>query len=350
MEPFVRPAVERALRSGWYVLGQEGEAFESEFSAYLGTKQAIGVANGTDALELGLRALGLNRGDSVALVANAGGYALTAVNSIGANVRFVDIDEETLLVDLDELEKTVSKDEVDVVVITHLFGRMVEMNRVMDLSDHYGFKVVEDCAQSHGAIHGGKRAGSFGHIGCFSFYPTKNLGAVGDAGAVATSDLATADLLRKLRQYGWSGKYRIAISDARNSRLDEVQAAVLRAKLPHLDHLNMRRRAIAKQYSEGIKNSRVVLPPPGSEDYVAHLYVVQTPQREELRKYLQEHAIATDIHYPVPDHRQAAFIEREQNLSLPVTERAAGQILTLPCFPELRDAEVQYIINSINAW
>jgi dTDP-4-amino-4,6-dideoxygalactose transaminase len=208
--------------------------------------------------------------------------------------------------------------------------------------------VLEDCAQAHGAQRAERRAGAFGQAAVFSFYPTKNLGAIGDGGAIVTSDDAVAKRARRLRQYGWDLKYHVTSKGGRNSRLDEIQAAVLRAKLPHLSNWNRRRRDIARRYSTEIDGARVKVPPVRGEEYVAHLYVVQCTDRDDLRKHLSEGGIASDIHYPVPDHRQPVLAGRDWP-QLPVTDRASREILSLPCFPELTDAEVGHIIARVNA-
>ncbi len=346
----VKAAIERVLLSGWYVLGQEVSFFEEEFANACGTHHCIGVANGTDAIELGLRAIGIDRGHRVATVANAGFYVCTALQSIGAIPVFVDIDPTNHLMNISDLSVLVQQRKIDAVVITHLYGLMHDMATVMDIADRTGIAVFEDCAQAHGARRGSDRAGACGHAASFSFYPTKNLGAVGDGGAVTTNDADVATRVRRLRQYGWEGKYRVLDGGARNSRLDEVQAAVLRAKLPRLDGWNSRRRAIAGRYAAGIHHPRVTCPGVDGEANVAHLYVITTENREDLRRHLREVGIASDVHYPVPDHLQTVMQGRGAPPWLPVTEKLAGSILTLPCFPELTDAEVEQVVAAVNSW
>jgi len=339
----------RVAQSGWFVLGAEGEAFEAAFAAYCGTPHAIGVANGTDALELALKALGVKAGDRVATVANAGFYACTALNAIGAAPLFVDVDAESQLMDLDALETALGQHPVAAIVVTHLYGRLHDMDRLAALSRRFATPLLEDCAQAHGAARDGRRAGSFGDAAAFSFYPTKNLGALGDGGAVVTRRADVDEAVRALRQYGWSGKYEVSRAGGRNSRLDELQAAVLRAKLPRLDGWNARRREISARYSQGISHPEVRTPPVSGEDDVAHLYVVRTARRDALRAHLKSAGVAADVHYPIPDHRQPCWAGR-LDVRLPVTEELAGEVLTLPCFPELTHAEVDQVIAAVNAW
>jgi dTDP-4-amino-4,6-dideoxygalactose transaminase len=346
----VREAVDRVLESGWYVLGRENEAFEEEFAQFCGASHCIGVANGTDALELGLRALSVREGSRVVTVANAGYYTATALGAIGAIPVYADIDGKTRLMDLNHLADLIAAGGIDAVVITHLFGLLHDMEAVLRITDPAGIPVLEDCAQAHGASRGGRSAGSFGAAASFSFYPTKNLGALGDGGAVVTQDANVAQSIRRLRQYGWEAKYKVSTSGARNSRLDEMQAAVLRAKLPFVESWNSRRREIATRYSTEIKSPRVNCPQVLGEEYVGHLYVVTCDDRQSLSQHLSIAGIGTDIHYPIPDHRQAAVSQAFSSVHLPITEVLAGKILTIPCYPELLDHEVTRVIAAINEW
>jgi aminotransferase EvaB len=349
-EDVVRPAFERVLRSGWYVLGQEGAAFEREFADYCSTSDCIGVANGTDAIELGLRAIGVGPGSRVATVANAGFYTTTALTALGAEPVFIDIDHQTYLMDLDRLNEVAARGYLAAIVVTHLFGLLHDMAAVLHIANRAGIPVFEDCAQAHGACRDGRMAGSFGAAASFSFYPTKNLGALGDGGAITTNDQAIATKIRSLRQYGWESKYRAVLPGSRNSRLDELQAAALRAKLPSLDRWNERRRAIATRYSQEITHPRVACPSVYGEEFVAHLYVVQCEERDDLRAHLASSGILSDVHYPIPDYRQPALERIRQWEALPVTDRLASTILTLPCYPELQDSEVARIISRVNDW
>lgn len=341
-------AVQRVLDSGWYVLGREVQAFESDMAGFCRVRHCVGVGNGTDALELGLRALGVAPGDVVATVANAGMYSSTAIVAIGAVPRYVDVDE-SLTMSPAALEDVLGSG-VRAVIVTHLYGRMSSVRSIVHLCRATGVPLVEDCAQAIGAELDGTPAGAWGDIGCFSFYPTKNLGAVGDGGMVVTSDGSLAERLRALRQYGWTRKYEATIPSGRNSRLDELQAAVLRVKLPHLVAWNVRRRAIADRYRAAIKNPAVRLPPPSDSAYVAHLYVVRTAEREALRAHLSAAGIASEVHYPVPDYRQPALAGRAPAGELPATEAACREVLSLPCFPEMSDEEVEAVAEAVNRW
>ena len=343
----VAPAVERVLDSGRYILGSEGESFEKDFAAYCGAEICVGIGNGTDALELALRSVGVKPGSRVATVANAGFYTTTTLLAIGASPAFVDVHRTTHLMDPRSLRDVAQ--HVDAVVATHLYGLLCDMEEIGTLTSRYGIPLIEDCAQAHGAIRGGKRAGSFGDAAAFSFYPTKNLGALGDAGMVVTSDQGIATRVRLLRQYGWNPKYHVTVEGARNSRLDELQAAILSAKLPHLERWNARRREIAARYSKGLRNPRVQPPEVRGNDYVSHLYVVVCEERDGLRAHLASTGVGTEVHFPVPDHRQALFAQRGQS-ALPVSEWLSERVLTLPCFPELRDEEVDFVIARVNEW
>ncbi len=341
----LRAAAERVLARGWFVLGPEVEAFELEFAAYCGVAQCVALANGTDALELALRALGVGPGDQVATVANAGGYSTTAIRAIGALPLYVEIDWLTMNMDSRALAAALTP-KVKAVIVTHLYGQMAHVESMLAAAGRLGIPVVEDCAQAHGAELHGKRAGSWGVIGCYSFYPTKNLGALGDGGAVVTNDASLARTMRQLRQYGWSGKYVSTLAGGRNSRLDELQAAFLRAKLPHLDGWNVRRRAVALAYDTRLADRNLRLAAPGLDlGNVAHLYVVRSPQRLALQAALKAAGIGTDIHYPMPDHLQESGRDLGYRPGqFPLTEAACQQVLTLPCFPELRPDEIERVI------
>lgn len=339
----------RVIDSGWYAMGPEVGHFEQAFAQHCGAKQAIGVANGTDALELALRAVGVQAGDEVITVANAGFYSSTAILAIGAVPVYADIHDDTLLLDPDAARQVITP-RARAMVVTHLFGQLADMPRMLDLARTHGIALVEDCAQAHGAERDGHRAGSFGDAAAFSFFPTKNLGALGDGGAVTTSRDDVANTVRSLRQYGWSSKYTVEQTGARNSRLDELQAALLAVKLSHLDSWNRRRREIAARYAARIRHPLVTLPSIHDKDHVAHLYVIRTAQRQSLQAHLHANGIASDIHYPILDYRQPAVANRYGNVSLPVSERCVQDILTLPCYPELRTEEVDAIADGVNRW
>jgi len=340
----------RVVDSGSLILGPEVMNFEEEFAKYLVAEHCVGVANGTDAIELALRALGIDRGDEVATVANAGMYTTSALLAIGAQPFFMDVDLHSKNVSFKEVEKAI-KNGCKAIVITHLYGLAVtEMLEIAELCKAHNVQLLEDCAQAHGAKLGNQRVGTFGDAASFSFYPTKNLGALGDGGAVVTNNSMTANKVLHLRQYGWSSKYDVLFTGGRNSRLDSIQAAMLSIFLPDLDSTNERRRAIASQYSQGIKHANVKTPSTFGEEYVSHLYVIQSDDREALRRFLLTHEVNTDVHYPTADHRQSVFGDRYHEVSLPNTEKLCDEILTLPCYPEMSDEQVVEVIRQVNSW
>jgi aminotransferase EvaB len=346
----IRAAMERVVASGWVILGPEVKTFETSFAAYLGIQHCVGLANGMDAIELALRAMGIGPGDVVATVANAGMYTSTAVLAIGAVPYFMDVDEKMHCVTLSEVIRAVEAG-VKAMVVTHLYGVAAdEISAIAEYCAHKGVPLLEDCAQAHGAKVNGQHVGTFGDAASFSFYPTKNLGALGDGGAVVTRDAGIAERLGLLRQYGWKSKYTVTVPGARNSRLDEIQAAILSELLPYLDQANVRRREIAAQYCSGIYHPDVTSPDARGESYVAHLFVIRSKNRDALRTHLSENNIASDIHYPIPDHRQPLFGQRYVDVDLVNTERLAGEILTLPCYPEMTDADVKRVIIAVNRW
>jgi len=347
-------AIARVLESGWYILGSEVAAFEREFAAYLGVKQAVGVASGTDALSLALKACGVGPGDFVLTVSHTAVATAAAIGLSGATPVFVDIGPDGYTMDPDRLEDSIKgfrAGHLKAVVPVHLYGHPVEMDAIAEVARRYDLRVVEDCAQSHGATFRGRRTGTLGHIAAFSFYPTKNLGALGDGGLVATDDPELAEKIRLLREYGWKERY-ISAVEGQNSRLDEVQAAVLRVKLPHLDAENESRRGIAGIYRSVLAGVGPVLPITGSDvAHVFHQYVIRTPRRDALKTHLREKGIGTLIHYPVPVHLQQAYAGRLRvEERLPNTEKIAGQILSLPMFPELREEQARTVAREIREW
>jgi dTDP-4-amino-4,6-dideoxygalactose transaminase len=342
-------AMARVHARGWYILGPEVAAFEHEFAAYVGAAECVAVANGTDALELALRALAIGPGDAVATVANAGMYSTTAIRAAGATPTYVEIDASTLQMDPAALAAALTP-RTRALIVTHLYGRFAHIDLLGQIARERGVALIEDCAQAHGARIAGGMAGSHGRLGCFSFYPTKNLGALGDAGAIVTGDRDLASRLRALRTYGWGTKYHCTMEGGMNSRMDELQAAVLRAKLPHLDDWNRRRREVAARYAAAIRHPAITLSPPvADESNVAHLYVVRTKERHSLRAHLAEAGVATDVHYPVPDHRQPGAGETPPQ-GLVHTERACAEVLSLPCYPELTDPEIDAVATACNRW
>lgn len=346
----IRRAFSRVVESGWFILGPEVSRFEKNFAEYIGVGHCCAVANGTDALELALRTSGVRSGDHVGTVANAGMYATTALLAIGANPLFLDVDLQSRVVSISEVERAFAE-KVKAVVVTHLYGQGIrEIQTVSNLCRQAGVVLIEDCAQAHGAAVGGRRVGSFGDLACFSFYPTKNLGALGDGGAVVTNNSELAEKVFRLRQYGWFSKYNVVHAGGRNSRLDELQAAVLTEFLPLLDDWNLRRCQIARRYVEEISAPGLVLPEIGSEDHVAHLFVVRSDDRDSLRVHLRACRVSTEVHYPVPDYRQPVFRGRFAEAFLNNTELLAREVVTLPCYPEMFDEEIDQVIKAVNSW
>lgn len=343
-------AAREVIASGHFVLGRHVAAFEQQFAAYCGVEHCIGVGNGTDALELALKALAVAPGDEVVVAANAAMYGATAIQACRAEPHFVDVLPGEATLDPLAVEAALrTRPAVKAILVTHLYGRLARMDEICRIARAHGVAIVEDCAQAHGArSRDGRRAGAFGDIASFSFYPTKNLGAIGDGGAVVCRDAALDARVRQLRQYGWIGKYTNALPGGRNSRLDEIQAAMLSTMLPLLDGWNARRREIGSRYVADIRNDAIELPPPSGEDDVRHLFVVRSDRRQALRDHLAAAGIQTDIHYPVPDHRQPCHAGRYGDVALPVTERDAERVLTLPCFPEMTDDEVSAVIQACN--
>ena len=340
-------AVKRVLDSGWYLLGRECDAFEKEFAAYCGVRHCIGCANGLDALKLIIQAFGIGPGDEVIAPANTYIASLIAISANGATPILVEPDPATCLISSDLIEQAVTP-RTKAIMVVHLYGRAVEMTKVWDVAKKHNLKVVEDSAQAHGAMFNGRRTGNLGDAGGFSFYPGKNLGCLGDGGAVTTNDDALAVKIRALRNYGSDIKYHFPYRGT-NSRLDEIQAAWLRVKLPLLDADNQKRREIAVRYWNGIENPLVRLPnpPPVPEQSVWHVYPVFCDERNRFQEYLTGRGIQTVIHYPIPPHRQPAYTEWH-NLSLPITEKIHDTILSLPISPVMTDDEVTEVIESVN--
>lgn len=338
-------ALHRVVKRSWYVLGTEVVAFESEFADYQGVRSCIALANGTDALEVALRTLNIGPGKRVALVANAGFYGSTAVHMVGAEPVYVDVEEKTLNMAPASLQAVLTTG-VDAIIVTHLYGQMADIEQIAAIAATAKVPLIEDCAQSHGATRNGRRAGSFGDLACYSFYPTKNLGAIGDGGAITTNSVEFDTRARRLRQYGWDRKYHVTEAGGRNSRLDELQAAVLREKLPMLDHWNALRRDIAARYATGFAGLPIQLPGSTGDDFVAHLYVVRVQDRGAFIASMTAAGIATDIHYPIPDHLQSAYPDARGAL-LPVTEAASSTVVTLPCFPGLDAESIDHVVTAV---
>lgn len=340
-------AIGRVLDRGWYALGPENAALEEELETAVGTTEAVLVASGTDALQLAMHALGAEPGTRVVTAANAGGYASAAARQLRAVPVYADVDPGTLLLTPETLASACARTDVmpKIAVITHLYGAAADMTGIMEWAERAGVHIIEDCAQALGARHAHARVGSFGHAAALSFYPTKNLGALGDGGAVLSSDRGVAATVRSLRQYGWSPKYRVVVDGGRNSRMDEMQAAVVRLRLPRLDSMNERRRAIHRRYEAALVGHRTHLVNAAGPGFTAHLAVLETDDRRGAIAQLSAAGVATDIHYPVPDHRQP--VAPPWGASLPVTEQASERVLSIPLFPELTDAEIEVIADRI---
>jgi dTDP-4-amino-4,6-dideoxygalactose transaminase len=345
-EPIDR-ATQEVYSSGWFVLGQQVQRFEAEFAAYCGATHGVGVGSGTEAIHLALLAGGVEPGDEVMTVSNTCVPTLSAISFAGAVPVFVDIDETTYTIDPARIEERITA-KTKAIVPVHLYGQCADMDPILEIAARHNLVVVEDCAQATGARYKGRMAGTMGHAGAFSFYPSKNLGAFGDGGLVLTNDEKIADTVTKLRNYGQEKRYYHAIKGF-NSRLDELQAAILSAKLPYLDGWNERRRQIANRYHQAFTSLGIVCPMEAPDRvHVYHLYVIRVPQREQFQAFLAEKGVGTIIHYPVPVHRQASYSEyREQEAYLPVTEKQMNDIISLPLYPELTDSEVDYIINTV---
>jgi dTDP-4-amino-4,6-dideoxygalactose transaminase len=335
-------AIAEVLDSGWAILGPQVKAFEAEFAAYCGVTEAVGVANGTDAIVLGLMALGIEAGDEVITTGNAGVPPVAAIELTGATPVLVDIDPATHTLDPDKLRRAITS-KTRAMVVVHLYGQPASMEPILNVAREHGLRVLEDCAQAHGASYRDQRCGSLGDAAAFSFYPTKNLGAIGDGGAIVTSQPDVANRARLLRQYGWDRQYH-SIMPGTNSRLDELQAALLRVKLRHLDASNVARKAIAERYTSALPELDPIAHQ-ADRDSVYHLYVIQSPQRDALRSWLDERQIGSAIHYPEPVHHQPAYANiRVGPGGLEHTERAAREVLSLPLFPELDDGSVERVI------
>lgn len=342
-------AVARVLERGWYVLGDEVRAFEKAFATWVGVGHGVGVGSGTDAIHLALRALGVGADDEVITVAHTAVATVAAIEMTGASAVLVDIDPATYSMDPSKLEALVSP-RTKAIVVVHLYGHPADLDGILAIANAKGIPVVEDCAQAHGAALGTRRVGSMGRISCFSFYPTKNLGALGDGGMVVTDDAELATRVRELREYGWRERYVSAVTGV-NSRLDELQAAILRVKLRRLDADNDARRAHAETYSRALSDSRLGLPieRPGAR-HVFHLYVVRSGERDALQRKAKDAGVGTLVHYPVPIHLQPAYVGRLRGSDrLPETERAALEVLSLPMYPELSSKDLSSVVSVLIA-
>ena len=343
-------AYQDIMSNQWFIQGKYCRQFEEAFAEYCGAGYCIGVGNGLDAIRIILQAMGIGEGDEVIVPANTFIATVLAITYVGAKPVFVDADEETYNIDFSKIESRIT-DKTKAVIVVHLYGRAADVTKLAGLKQKYGFKVVEDAAQGHGAMLGNKRAGALSDAAAFSFYPGKNLGALGDGGAVVTSDSALADKVRAIANYGSKEKY-VHLYKGCNSRLDEFQAAFLQVKLPHLEEWNEERRRIAGRYKEEIQNDKLTFPEwDGGKDHVFHIYPILCEDRESLITYLREKGIATNVHYPTPIYEQGAYRELEaQREQYPVTNRICAQEVSIPLYPGLTKEEQDYIIESLNRY
>ena len=338
--------IKTILDKGWYLQGEENEIFCKNFANYCGTKHAIGVANGLDALNLIIKAFGFGVGDEIIVPANTYIASILAISQNGCTPILIEPDINTYNINPDLIEEKITP-KTKAIMVVHLYGQAVQMDKIWDLAKKYNLKVIEDSAQAHGAYYKDKRTGNLSDASAFSFYPGKNLGCMGDGGAVTTNDDELAQKIKAIANYGSDRKYH-HIYKGVNSRLDEIQAAVLDVKLKYLDKDNQRRREISKYYRENIKNEKIILPTAYNEDsHVWHIFAVRTKERDKFQKYLVENEIQTIIHYPTPPHKQNAYKEWA-NLSYPITEEIHRTIISLPISPVMTDTEIQKVVEVVN--
>ena len=347
----IEQAIQKTLQSGWYILGQQTANFEAAYAQFNETKHCIGVANGLDALNISLKALGIGKGDEVIVPSNTYIATVLAISYVGAKPVFVEPNSETYNIDPLSIEAKITP-RTKAIMPVHLYGQACEMDKITYIAQKYNLFIVEDNAQAQGAYCGNKLTGSFGDINGTSFYPTKNLGAIGDAGAITTNNDVLADFSRTMRNYGSEKKYYNKIIGV-NSRLDELQAAILQVKLPYLRRWNAQRARIADLYTEGLKNIDDLILPVLAHNCTSvwHLYVIQTSKRDALADYLKSKGIMTSIHYPVAPHLQVAYKHLKlKKGAFPIAEHLANNVLSLPIYPELRPDEIAYLIDTVRAF
>ncbi|KES18796.1 putative pyridoxal phosphate-dependent enzyme [Gilliamella apicola SCGC AB-598-I20] len=347
-EDEIKDRFQSIFDKGWYLQGEENDIFNKAFAAYCGTKYAVGVANGLDALNLIIKAYGFGPGDEIIVPANTYIASVLAISENGCKPVLVDPDLDTYNINPDLIERAITP-KTKAIMVVHLYGQAVEMEKIWKLAEKYNLKIIEDSAQAHGAMYKGRRVGNLGDASGFSFYPGKNLGCLGDGGAVTTNDEELYLKIKAIANYGSNKKY-VNLYKGVNSRLDELQAAVINVKLPHLDEDNNKRRKIANYYIENINNPLIILPKMLHEDiHVWHLFVVRTENRDKLQSYLQSNGIQTLIHYPIPIHKQEAYKEWN-NLSYPITEKIHNEVLSLPISPVMTQREIEKVVEVINAY
>jgi dTDP-4-amino-4,6-dideoxygalactose transaminase len=343
-------AILRVLDKGWYILGEETKMFEAEFAAYIGVAHGIGVGSGTEALHIALKACGIGFGDEVITVSHTAVATVAAIELAGATPVLVDIEPDYFTLDPDKLEAAISP-RTKAIIVVHLYGQPANLASILEIARRHGVRLVEDCAQAHGAIYGGQRVGAWGDIACFSFYPTKNLGALGDGGMIVTNDAVLAERSYSLREYGWVERY-VSHTPGLNSRLDEVQAAVLRVKLRTLDTDNAMRARLAQGYDRAFMDMQLNIPKCRLDaSHVFHLYVIRCYERDELKSWLKARGVGALIHYPVPVHLQPAYKGRALAAvdGLVITEDVCKKILSLPMYPQLTNEQVTNVCNRLKA-
>lgn len=344
----INSAFNRVLESNWFICGEELNKFENNFAEYCNAKYCVGVGNGLDGIILSLKALNVKEGDEVIVPSHTFIATVLAISMVGAKPVFVEPNEVDYTIDVNKIEEKIT-DKTKAIVVVHLYGQCADMDKVNEIAKKYNLKVVEDAAQSHGATYKNRKAGSLGDIASFSFYPGKNLGALGDGGGVVTNDKDLAEKVKELRNYGSKIKYHHNEKGV-NSRLDELQAAILDVKLKYLDEWNKERNKIAGRYLKEIKNEKIILPNISTNNtHVWHLFVVRCQNRDELKNYLESKGIHTLIHYPIAIHKQLAYSEFN-NMNLPLAEKYANEVLTLPLFIGMKNEEITYVINALNEY
>lgn len=343
----IEKSILKVVRGNKYILGEQLEKLEEEFASFIGTKYSIGVANGTDAIEIALRALQIGLGDEVITVSHTAVATVAAIEAANATPVLIDINEEDYILDHNLISNSITS-KTKALILVHLYGQSGNIELVKKICNANNIHLIEDVSQAHGAFFGGKRLGSHGIIGTFSCYPTKNLGAIGDAGLITTNDQEVAKNIKKIREYGWEERY-ISTIKGRNSRLDEIQAAILRIKLKHLDVDNNKRKKIANLYNQKLNHELFKPNSLTNRDHVYHLYVIRTKLRDRLKSYLNNQGIFTGIHYPIPIHLQNAYKKQIKiGSNLKITEKVSKEIISLPIYPEIPISDIYTVINSIN--
>ena len=341
-------SIEKVLDSGWYISGEENKKYCEDFSKYCEVKHTIGVANGMNALELIIKGYGFKKNDEIIVPANTYIASILAISNNECSPILVEPDINTYNIDPDLIEERITE-RTKAIMVVHLYGQAVQMKKIWELAKKYDLKVIEDAAQAHGARYCEKLTGNLGNAAGFSFYPGKNLGCLGDGGAITTNDNQLAEKITALHNYGSFKKYH-NLYKGTNSRLDEIQAAVLRVRLKYLEQDNARRREISQYYRDNIKNEQIILPQTYNEDaHVWYVFAVRTKNRDDFQKYLQQNDIQTVIHYPIPPHKQPAYKEWNY-LSFPITEQIHREIISLPISPVMTDAEVEKVVNVVNRY